>query len=192
MRILLPLLFVITAIVLLSVGRNQHSQRQSLIDDGARVQGTVVTVRSSTDSDGDATYAPVYEYRAGGQTHRHEPGVKTSSRPQVGATETLYVDKDDPNHVIADTFADRWFVPMMFAIFGVVSFIVAIVLTATLRRSGRRSQELGPHTTSHDSHAPVTMSTASSTSASTTSGSVQSSGPFVDDNRGSDSRGPFV
>jgi hypothetical protein len=190
MRIVLPLILLIVSVALLGAGWNSYVERQELIDSGTQVQGVIVDVRSSTDSEGDTTYAPVYEYSAAGRKLRHEPSVKTSSMPRRGDTETLYVDPDDADHVIADTFADRWFAPMMFGIFGMLSLISAVVLAVTLRRVGRRSSELGPHTANHDSHSTVTQSTASSTSMSTTSDSADSSGPFVSGGD-SDSRGPF-
>lgn len=189
-RVLIPVLLVIASVALLSTAWNQYAQRQALIDDGTQVTGTVVGINTTDNDDGDPTYAPIYEYEVDGTPLRHSPGVHTSSRPVIGATEQLYVDPDDATHVIANTFADRWFAPMMFAIFGVVVLVIAIVLGWTQRYISRKRQELGPHTANHDSHAPVTMSTASAASRSKTTGSVESSGPFVS---GADAptNGPF-
>ncbi len=176
------LVFLLVGVVLLIVGFSVRASHEKLVDEGATVTGTVVSVSQSTDSDGDTTYAPIYEYRYEGAPYRHESSVSSSSRPTVGSTETMFVDRAEPSHAMADTFLERHFVPTL--LLGIGALCIAIVLTASLvgfRRSRATASAL---------EGPVATPTMPATSFDTSSSA--STGPFMSGRSKSDSRGPFL
>jgi hypothetical protein len=184
-------LLLLASIALLVGAGVVAARHQKLVSEGAAVTGTVTSIERSTDSDGDTTYAPIYSYEHAGTRYTHKPGTTTSSRPAVGSTETLYVDRADPSHAMADTFTDRWFGIVMLAGFGVAGFVASIVIfkvTGAMRGAVQRRDVLRPTTL----EAPRTATRANDAADSASAASAGNAGPFITGRERPDPRGPFV
>lgn len=187
-RMLLPLVFLLVGGILASIGWSQYQDHESLATDGRQVTGTVIDVKTSTDSEGDTTYAPVYGYEWEGEQRRYTPGSTSSSYPTQGETATLFVDPDDPGRVMADTFMDRWFIPVLLGGLGAVFLAVGLVIALASRRARR-----GEHAWEQPVVvAPATSTAAAQTAAPKVDARSNRNGPFVGSSQKSDPRGPFL
>jgi len=83
------------------------------------VMGTVVEVRLTANSDGNA-YSPVIQYRARtGETLTHYSNICSwPAAYEQGQQVTMYVDRADPEHVQMDDFFEIWFIPLLFGFMG--------------------------------------------------------------------------
>ncbi len=174
-------IFLLVGIGLLLGAWTTWQDRQDVVNYGREVTATIVTYRTSRDSDGDTTYAPVYEYEVDGQRYRKAAGVSTGSVPTIGASERAWVDREEPENIVIDNFMGRWFAPVLMGAFGAVLTFVGLVIG--FAGGSRRTPGTSPL-------APP-LPAPTSTSASTAS-SANHSGPFVKGNRSSDNRGPFL
>lgn len=182
-RLALPLVFLAVGAVVAGLGGSMYVDRQELADTGERVAGTVTGVRSSTDSEGDTTYAPVYSYTHRGQPRQHSPDATSSSRPTEGEQVTLFIDPDEPGRVMADTFMDRWFLPVLLGGIGAVLLVVGGALAVAALRGGTRTGSRDERRARHEAR-------VDGRETRTEVPEVRS-GPFVGDAR-HDQRGPFL
>ncbi len=74
---------------------------------GVKTQGRVVSVEKHTDSEGGATYAPVFEYQdALGHSYRKKDRISSprGNRIKTGTVVTLYYDPKKPEHFVMEQF----------------------------------------------------------------------------------------
>lgn len=183
-RISIPLVFVAVGVVLGGVAGWTYDDRRNFAERAEQVPGTVVSVRSSTDSEGDTTYAPVYAYQHGGAPREYSPDGMSSSQPTVGEQVTLFVDPTG-DRVMADTFMDRWFLPVLLGGIGMALLVVGVAAAVTgggrglARSAAAREQRRVARGETLDGEA---------TSSASHEGR---DGPFVS-GRQRDSKGPFL
>lgn len=67
-------------------------------DDEQTTTGTVVDVRTGTNSDGETTFSPIYSYEVGGREYTLRSSVSSSRRPTVGSTVEVGYSAADPNN----------------------------------------------------------------------------------------------
>ncbi len=184
---LLPIVFAVVGFGLLAGGAIAYQDTRSLLDVAVEVPGRIVDITTST-SDGDTTYSPVYEYEVDGQSYRHESSVSSSSRPTIGETETMLIDPSDPDEAKADTFMDKWFLATLLgglgAVFAGISTIILIVAVA-----GRRSAAHAESTSNPDLGLPTDRRSTAATTASATSAAHD---PIAGDDDRPANRGPFL
>jgi hypothetical protein len=101
---------------------------------GVEVQGTVVRLESSSDSDG-TSYSPVFSYAVDGQQFEYE-SVNSSNPPthDVGDVQTLLVDPDDPGRARQDNFWELWLLPCILGPVALVMLFLSLVIPLVVRR----------------------------------------------------------
>jgi hypothetical protein len=142
------LVFGLVGTAIMIGGGFSLNHSRSFSDGGVSVQGVVVDLAYSRDSDGDGTYAPVVEYRdREGRPHTYRSS-SGSSPPSydVGERVTILYRPDQPSRAVIDDFWDRWALPAFLlgfgAIFAVVGWGLALAYyrrrwtVAKLRTSG--------------------------------------------------------
>ena len=109
------------------------------------VEGTIVELIGSRDSDGDLTYSPVVEYEVDGRTYVWESSVSYGGAliPDVGDKRTLVYDPDDPADARSRSVFLLIILPLLF-VAGPVIFIAVVVFFGV--RTGRkvRAMAQGP------------------------------------------------
>lgn len=194
MRIVTMLLFLLIGIGLAVGGAVVHFDHADLVERGTRTEGVVTSVDSSRDSEGDMSYTPEYTYVIDGVERTHKPNVSTSSQPTVGATETMYVDPDDPNNVLVDNFMGRWFVPVLLGGIGVSFMFSALISIAVMRRRMRDNDDWGSvpsaNRSSYEEWSAKTKADTDSTSDARRHESAHSDS--TDDPDRTEHQGPFL
>jgi len=197
------IVFLIFFLVALGLGGAAYYTGQNtreFLADAREVPGQIVAEEQSTDSEGDASYSPVYSYQVDGEQYRHTSSVSSSSHPNIGETVTILVDPADPTEARADTFMELWFLPVLFGGLAVV-FLFTAFIGQVLRRKhygsgGSSGDVIGTHAVDdHGSHPSANEATAMTTESIMADVSpardVDLSGPFVTGNE-PDQRGPFM
>lgn len=108
---------------------------QDAVDNGTRVLGTVIDLQE--DSDG-GSYAPVISYTWQAE-QRQFTGSVYSNPPsfEIGEQVAIFIDADNPDHIVIDSFTDRWLVVIILGIFGCLLLVFSFVTGAAGRRGGR-------------------------------------------------------
>lgn len=101
---------------------------------GVKVQGTVVRLASSSDSDG-TTYSPVFSYTVDGQQYEYE-SVNSSNPPSysVGDTVTLLYDPAKPERARQNSFWELWLLPMILCPIAAFMMVLSIGIPLMVRR----------------------------------------------------------
>lgn len=178
-------IFALTGIGMLIGGGIAARDTMQLREVAKPVPGKVVSVESST-SDGSTTYAPVYEFEVDGEKRRHTATVSSSSYPEIGSTQTLLVDPNDPSEVKPDSFMGQWFIATLLGGMGIlftgIALVVGIVLASVRRRANAAMTMFGE------------SSTASTPTASESTHDEDHTDhdPFVGSDAPSSQKGPFV
>ena len=73
--------------------------------------------------------APVISYQVDGTSYQYTSGIY-SYPPAFELNETveIYVNKDDPNDIIINSFANKWLIVTIFASFGLVLDLIGLLL----------------------------------------------------------------
>jgi hypothetical protein len=190
------IVFLLIGLTMLGIGGWLANESRELRDTGDRVPAVIVSSDSSTDSEGDTTYSPVYAFTYRGEERTHTSSVSSSSQPTIGEAETLYVDPDDPTTVKADSFMDMWFLPallggmgIVFTAIGLFTGIGALVFAGASRLRGRASDPTAPPLPT-----PAMQAGAAANEQGDETGTYTGSGttgPFVGDDR-NQNQGPFL
>jgi len=104
----------------------------------SRVEGVIVDLLESRDSDGDLVYKPVVEFSVDGVTYRIESAVSYGGLgvPDLGDVRTVYYDADNPADATFRGFWTLWFIPGLLA--GIPLLILLAMIVAAIRARGRR------------------------------------------------------
>jgi hypothetical protein len=101
----------------------------SLFADAQRAEGKVVEMAPSKGARNSTIYAPVFQYKVGGETYRVR-GQFASSRPAYGIGDkvtVLYTDSS-PAEGVVDSFSELWLPSIVFVgcglLFGLVGFSI--------------------------------------------------------------------
>ncbi len=111
------------------------------------VQGEVVSLVSSQDSDGSTTYAPVVEYHTGSELPRRFQHTVSSGgllANEIGDRVAVLYDPDDPDHAIIRSTMGLWLGPILFGAFGAIASIATILGIWGVRRAGSRANPPKP------------------------------------------------
>jgi hypothetical protein len=112
------------------------------VTNDARVEGVIVDLVESRDSEGDLVYAPVVEYVVEGRAYRIQSSVNYGGLvvPDIGDVRTVYYDPDDPADATFRGFWTLWFFP---ALMVAVPIAILVLMTAAAAYSKRRSESAG-------------------------------------------------
>ncbi len=110
--------FIGIPILLMAVGVYLYTSYQ--IEHSDTVVGTVVELEPHGAYDEATTYTPIIAYDMNGEEHSFSASVY-SNTPEfaVGDTLVLYVNRENPESVIIDTFTQRW---LMIVVTGMIGF----------------------------------------------------------------------
>ncbi|HET9487597.1 MAG TPA: DUF3592 domain-containing protein [Chryseosolibacter sp.] len=123
-------MMIVSVMMLVAAGLIYFFQTQS-IGNSERVTGVVTEMRALETGE----TAPVVQYEWKGNNRSYE-STYYSSPPDyyVGQSVSLYVNRDDQDDIILDTFSDRYALIVGLAVPGVVFLVVSIVLLYFGRR----------------------------------------------------------
>jgi hypothetical protein len=66
-------------------------------------------------------YTPVFKYEYKGQSYTHVSTTSSSSREfQIDEMVNVLVDPENPHEILVDSFMDKWFLPLLLGIMGIV------------------------------------------------------------------------
>lgn len=86
------------------------------------VTGKVVdfeTYISTDDNSSTTMYRPVFEYAYKGKTYTYPSTGSSSSKGfEIGEPVEIYINPDQPEDVLVNSFMEKWFLPMLLAIMG--------------------------------------------------------------------------
>jgi hypothetical protein len=111
-----------------------------LMKHGLAVKAEVVELVTQQGKKGKITFAPVFRYEFQDQSYTVKSN--TSSNPaiyDVGDQATLTIDRKDPNHFITDSFSDRWLIPLITGMFGLLFIATGIY---TIWAAARRRRQI--------------------------------------------------
>ena len=114
---------------------------QRVTSDG-QVEGVIVDLVESLDSDGDRVYAPVVEYVVGDTIYRIQSAVDYGGLavPDIGDVRTVYYDVDNPTDATFRGFWTLWFFPGLLT---GLPLLVLIAMVASAVRTRRRENRYG-------------------------------------------------
>lgn len=120
------------------------THNESYVRDGIEVRGTVIDLDYSRDSDGDGSYRPVVRFTdREGQSRVYYSN--TGSNPPSytrGEEVTLYYLPDQPERALIDSFTERYLLPLIFGIFGLVFGGIGYGLLFARYGAKRRAEHL--------------------------------------------------
>ena len=118
--------FFACSFLMFSVAGVTYYLNEKTIQKSERIIGTVVALESNSDN-GDSQ-APVIAYEWKGEERKYHSTVY-SDPPEyyVGEEVELYIDPEDPEEVIVDTFLERWLVVSIMGGAGLFLLIFSIV-----------------------------------------------------------------
>jgi hypothetical protein len=144
MRKGLGCLFVVGVVLVLASGAGVFWLFDSLqrVTGDEQVEGVIVELIESRDSEGDLLYAPVVEYVVDGTSYRIESSVSYGGLvvPDIGDSRTVYYDPDDPTDATFRGFWTLWFLP---ALLTLLPLTILIVIVAAAVRAQRKRSEAG-------------------------------------------------
>lgn len=102
------------------------------------VEGRVVDLIPSVDSDDDTVYAPVYEYQVGGRSYRHRSQVSLGGLlvPDIGDGRSILYNPDDPDDARVKNLVLLLVLPG--ALLGVPLLIFIVLIVGSARRVRRQ------------------------------------------------------
>lgn len=110
---------ILLAVALYLVYSHQQFEKKAIV-----VTGKVVDYQSyiSTDDNSSTTmYRPVFEYEYKGKTYTHESSGSSSSKGfEIGDPVDIFIDPDNPDDVLVNSFMEKWFLPLLLGIMGTV------------------------------------------------------------------------
>lgn len=118
--------FLLFGLVFAGVGGWFYWASASLTQSGERVQGVVIDLERSRDSDGDTTYRPVVEYTDQNGT-KHQFVESVGSNPSAfsrGEQVEVIYDPWEPEEAIIDSFTTRYLFPLAFGGFGSIFALI--------------------------------------------------------------------
>jgi ribosomal protein L7/L12 len=127
---LMSVIFGFIGLLFLGIAAGIYYFQSKTINNSDLVQGRVIDIQYSGDG-----AAPVITYVSGGK-HRTWSSNTFSKPPAHDLNEqvAMYVNKDDPEDVIVDTFIDRW---LLITIFGSIGLVFSL-FTIGFMMAGRK------------------------------------------------------
>lgn len=125
----IPLLFIVFGVGLWLLG----NVNRVLTHD--TTEGVVIQLVAGTDSDGDTTYTPTYEYEVDGQTYTYKSKVSYGGLlvPDIGDVRTLLYNPNDPADVqVRSMFILIWLPLILIAI--PILILLGMLYTTIVRR----------------------------------------------------------
>ncbi len=90
---------------------------------------------SDSDGGGSTMYTPIYEYTYYGNKKTHIGTVSSSSKTyDIGEEVEILVDQDNPNHVLVNTFWDRYFAVVMLGFLGTLFTVLGYLAFWAMKR----------------------------------------------------------
>lgn len=127
------LFFLVAGLTGCGIIGNYIWEDEQFIKKAELTQGTVVAIEESVSVDDEGRsstgYYPVFEYSFRGATGRHTSTINFGSTNYlIGELVDVYVDPSQPDHVIIDTFTERWGYYLLFGAFALMFTIMGIVM----------------------------------------------------------------
>ncbi len=119
------ILFMSIGLIMLVVVIYLYNSHQQFEERAKAVKGTVTAYQDyqSKNDDGSFTtmYTPTFEYEFNGQSYKHVSSTSTSNKEfEIGQTVNILVDPEDPKEILVNSFMEKWFVPLLLGIMGIV------------------------------------------------------------------------
>jgi len=120
-------IFQIISLILLGLALYFFIDDYELVSNGEQVIATVV----------DSPSKPVFEYEVNGEIFTFESSV-TSTPPSyyLGEEVAIYVDPNQPNEILIDTFTDRWLAITILGSMGTIFLLIGTVTARLFSRMG--------------------------------------------------------
>ncbi len=116
-----PLVFAGLGLVMVAVAAWLLVADWSFARKAERSEGIVVALEERRGSKSRSTWAPIVEHQTvQGPVRFTSPGASSPPSYAVGDRVALLVDPADPANAQIDSFMERWFVPLIFGVLGVI------------------------------------------------------------------------
>jgi hypothetical protein len=101
----------------------------------ARTVGTVVYLAPARNSDGQATYLPVFAYRTNdGSIYQHTSTVASNPPSyKIGDTATLLYHKRNPRRARVRSFTELWLAQLTLIVCGIIGTIAGLIMFANAK-----------------------------------------------------------
>lgn len=125
-------LFQMISLIFLGLASYFFIDDYQMVIDGIQVTAVVVSNPSK----------PIMEYEVAGELYTYEATV-SSTPPSyyVGEEVNIYVNPDNPNQILIDTFTDRWLVVVILGSMGLIFFLVGLGTSKLFARVGTAIQK---------------------------------------------------
>ncbi len=119
--------------------------------DNIVVEGRVIDIRTTQNSDGGNTYAPIVEYSVDGEEYRATTGFTSSGQPSIGAVHKVSYEPGDPSKgkAIASVSDGPFWIMALFRIVGLLfigggifSFVKSLKRTADIKKLTNSGQKV--------------------------------------------------
>lgn len=117
---------------------------QRFMEKAVLVDGTIVRIETSRDSDGDTHHSVYVSYDFEGASYNDVRLSSYSSTMYEGKAIALYVDPENPRHIASSL--DTWLVSLILGIMGLVFALVGVIplcILTTKKRQNKRIMETG-------------------------------------------------
>jgi len=126
--------FAVSFLLLGGAGLTYYYEEES-IEKSDLTKGKVISLEPNNDNDGTETYAPVVSYVWNGQERTYRSTMYSYPPAyEVGEEVELFVNREDPEKVYINSFADRWLMVTILGGIGSFFLIFAIILSVVSRK----------------------------------------------------------
>lgn len=138
--LILGIAFFIAGMIFVSVGVAVHISDANFKESALTTTGTIIDIRSSTDSDGDTDYDVVVEFIVKGQRYSGKLNYYFSSMDE-GDTLTIYYNPDNPNDFMGENSVTGLIILIIFG--GVFALIGLGFVISGFMSKAKRKRVLG-------------------------------------------------
>jgi hypothetical protein len=125
--------FLVTGILMLFIAVFIFMKNEEFISRG--ITGRAVVISNPA--------KPVFEYEYQGVTHQYQ--TNTESNPPsyaIGEEVDIFIDPDNPDNILVDTFLDRWLAILIVGSLGAVFFLAGLFTFFYVNRSNIAKQRV--------------------------------------------------
>jgi hypothetical protein len=124
--------------VFIATGAKQAWSMRTSLPDSGRAEGKVVKLAQSQGKNGQALYAPVFQYEVHGTIYRvHGRSASSSPAYEVGEEVTVVYPKARPAEGVIDNFSEMWLPSIGYGGLGLVCVLIGLAIHWWRARLGR-------------------------------------------------------
>jgi hypothetical protein len=122
--------FLIAGVVMMLFGGKIFYETVIFLRVAARAVGTVIRIAPSRNSDGQAMYLPIFEYRTNDGSAYQYISTVASNPPayNVGETATILYHQRNPRHARIHSFTELWLLQAVLFFFGSICVFASIYI----------------------------------------------------------------